>query len=60
MMKMKMSINICKVEVTYKEINNNNISHNSYLGNDDLTLDFVIKFFGLKEPDIEWYNVKFV
>lgn len=48
------------VEVTYKEINNNNISHNSYLGNDDLTLDFVINFFGLKEPDIEWYNVKFV
>ena len=48
------------VEVTYKEINNNNISHNSYLGNDDLTLDFVIKFFGLKEPDIEWYNVEFV
>ena len=48
------------VEVTYKEINNNNIRHTTYSGDDDLTLDYVIDFFGLKELDIEWYNVEFV
>lgn len=42
--------------VTIKEVDNPNLLHPSYTG--DVDRDFIIKFFGLNEPDVEWYKIE--
>ena len=43
-------------EITIKEGGNPNLLHPSYTG--DVDRDFIIEFFGLNEPDVEWYKIK--
>lgn len=42
--------------VTIKEVGNPNLLHPSYTGAVDR--DFIIDFFGLNEPDVEWYKIE--
>lgn len=42
-------------QVEYKEYTANHIGTTSYTG--DCTENDVIDFFGLNEPDIEWFNI---
>lgn len=42
--------------VTIKEVGNPNLLHPSYTG--DVDRDFIIDFFGLNEPDVEWYKIE--
>lgn len=43
-------------EITIKEAGNPNLLHPSYTG--DVDRDFIIEFFGLNEPDVEWYKIE--
>lgn len=43
-------------KITLKEVGRDLILHPSYYGNK--TEEEVIEFFGLKEPDIEWYYIE--
>ena len=43
-------------KVTIKEINNDHLVHTSLTTDEDL--DYVRDFFGLEEPDVEWYSVE--
>ena len=42
--------------ITVKEVGNPRLLHPSYTG--DVDEQFIIKFFGLKEPDVEWYKIE--
>lgn len=41
--------------VTIKEKDNPNLLHPSYTG--DVDIKFIKEFFGLNEPDVEWYDI---
>ncbi len=41
--------------VIIKEKDNPNLLHPSYTG--DVDIMFIKEFFGLNEPDVEWYNI---
>lgn len=43
-------------EIEMKEVGKDHILHPSHTGY--LTREEVIKFFGLNEPDVEWYKIK--
>lgn len=43
-------------EITIKEVGNPHLLHPSYTG--DVDRDFIIEFFGLNEPDVEWYKIE--
>lgn len=45
-----------KFKVTIKEKFTDRPIITSYTG--DVDIDFVVKFFGCKEPDVEWYNIE--
>lgn len=42
--------------ITIKEVGNPNLLHPSYTG--DVDCKFIIEFFGLNEPDVEWYQIE--
>ena len=42
--------------VTIKEVGNPNLLNPSYTG--EVDRDFIIDFFGLNEPDVEWYKIE--
>lgn len=42
--------------ITVKEVGNPNPLHPSYTG--DVDEDFIIEFFGLNKPDVEWYKIE--
>lgn len=42
--------------ITIKEVGNPNTLHPSYTG--DVDEKFLINFFGLNEPDVEWYKIE--
>ena len=46
----------CTYEVTVKEVGHDHPITTSYTG--DVTREFIIDFFGLKQPDVEWYKIR--
>lgn len=42
--------------ITVKEVGNPRLLHPSYTG--DVDEQFIIQFFGLKDPDVEWYKIE--
>ena len=44
--------------ITIKEVDNPNLLHPSYTG--DVDRKFIIEFFGLNEPDVEWYELNLI
>ena len=42
-------------KATIKERNKNGLLTPSYIGN--VTKEFLIDFWGLNEPDVEWYEI---
>ena len=42
--------------ITIKEVGNPHLLHPSYT--DDVDRNFIIEFFGLNEPDVEWYEIE--
>lgn len=49
-------------EATIKEVNNEHLLHPSWIGesehDDDYMRKFLIGFWGLDKPDVEWYTLK--
>lgn len=43
-------------EVTVKEVGHDHPVTTSYTG--DVTSEFIIDFFGLTQPDVEWYKIR--
>ena len=44
-------------KITIKEVGNQNVLQTSYSGK-EVTEEFLIEFFGLKNPDVEWYKIE--
>ena len=43
-------------QLTVKEKGNDSLLHPSYIGNVDE--EYLVKFFGLDKPDVEWYKIE--
>jgi len=46
-----------RYEITIKEKGNDCLLHPSYSGR-KMTMTELVEFFGLNEPDVEWYKIK--
>ena len=44
-------------KITVKETNGYIVTP-EYMGDDDVDEEFLIKFFGLEEPDVVWYKIE--
>lgn len=45
--------------ITVKEVGNPRLLHPSYTSyTGDVDEQYIIKFFGLKESDVEWYKIE--
>lgn len=47
-----------KYEATIKEKGNPSLLHPTYWGDDYVNEDFLIKFWGLEDEDVEWYEIR--
>ena len=47
-----------KFEITIKERGNDHLLTPSYSGDDSLTREDMIEFFGLDGDDVEWYKIE--
>ena len=45
-------------QVTIKEVGKQNVLKPTYSSITEVTEEFLIKFFGLNNPDVEWYKIE--
>ncbi|MDE6284656.1 MAG: hypothetical protein K2M17_02825 [Bacilli bacterium] len=43
--------------IKIKEVGNQHVIQTSYSGQ-EVTEEYLIEFFGLKNPDVEWYKIE--
>ena len=44
-------------QITIKEVGKSNLLKPTYSG-ENITKEFLIEFFGLNNPDVEWYKIE--
>lgn len=44
--------------ITIKEVGNQNLLKPTYSSITEVTEKFLIEFFGLNNPDVEWYKIE--
>lgn len=46
-----------RFEITIKEKGKDSLLHPSYIGQ-EVSEEQLVRFFGLDQPDVEWYEIK--
>lgn len=47
-----------RFEITIKEVSREQTIKTAYIG--DATHQYLVDFFGLNEPDVEWYGIEII